>query len=171
MTTENDRIIVKREIFNGQGDLSMHEQAMREDKLVYEASHSKQSWSDDTDSCTFLSDMSKFLLQTPTAFSSDQFDILHLQVINPKFHPCVFVLSSPTSSGEGLLISSTYTCSFYYKYLHAWTYMKLSLNFTVTKGGNECTLKTFFLHHTTWFQNLHINCCKWCQSLSSAYCS
>lgn len=118
MTTENDRIIVKREIFNGQGDLSMHEQAMREDELVYDASHYKQSWSDDTYSCTFLSDMSKFLLQSPTAFSSDQFDILHLQVINPKFHQCIFVLSSPTSSGEGLLTSSSYTCSFYYKYLH-----------------------------------------------------
>lgn len=60
MTTENDRIIVKREIFNGQGDLSMYEQAMREDELVYDASHYKQSWSDDTYSCTFLSDTSKF---------------------------------------------------------------------------------------------------------------
>lgn len=93
MTTENDRIIVKRDIFNGQGDLSMHEQAMREDELVYDASQYKHSWSDDTDSCTFLSDMSKFLLQTPTAFSSDQFDILHLQVINPKFHPCILIFS------------------------------------------------------------------------------
>lgn len=43
MTTENDRIIVKRDIFNGQGDLSMHEQAMREDELVYDASQYKHS--------------------------------------------------------------------------------------------------------------------------------
>lgn len=96
MTTENDRIIVKRDIFNGQGDLSMHEQAMREDELVYDASQYKHSWSDDTDSCTFLSDMSKFLPQTPTAFSSDQFDILHLQVINPKFHPCILIFPQPS---------------------------------------------------------------------------
>lgn len=41
MTTENDRIIVKRDIFNGQGDLTMHEQAMREDELVYDASRYK----------------------------------------------------------------------------------------------------------------------------------
>ncbi|XP_058841791.1 forkhead box protein P2 isoform X7 [Acipenser ruthenus] len=81
MTTENDRIIVRRDIFNGQGDLSMHEQAMSGEELVYDASHYKHSWSDDTDSCTFLSDMSKFLLQTPTAFSSDQFDTLHLQAL------------------------------------------------------------------------------------------
>lgn len=90
MTTENDRIIVKRDIFNGQGDLSMHEQAMREDELVCDASQYKHSWSDDTDSCTFLSDMSKFLPQTPKAYSSDHFDILHLQVINCHFHPCIF---------------------------------------------------------------------------------
>lgn len=43
MTTENDRIIVKRDIFNGQGDLSMREQAMREDELVYDASQYKHS--------------------------------------------------------------------------------------------------------------------------------
>lgn len=87
MTTENDRIIVKRGIFNGQGDLSMHEQAMKGDRLVYDASQYKHSWSNDTDSCTFLRDMIKFLSQIPTAYSSDQFDTLHLQVINPKFHP------------------------------------------------------------------------------------
>lgn len=95
MTTENDRIIVKRGIFNGQGDLSMHEQAMREDEVVYDASQYKHSWSHVTDSCTFLSDMSKFVLQTPTAFSSDHFDILHLQVINPKFHACIFIPPPP----------------------------------------------------------------------------
>ena len=43
MTTENDRIIVKRGIFTGQGDLSMHAQAMREDELVYDASQYKHS--------------------------------------------------------------------------------------------------------------------------------
>jgi hypothetical protein len=43
MTTENDRIIVKRDIFNGQGDLSMHEEAMRGDGLVYDASQYKHS--------------------------------------------------------------------------------------------------------------------------------
>lgn len=43
MTTENDRIIVKRGIFNGQGDLSMHAQAMREDELVYDANQYKHS--------------------------------------------------------------------------------------------------------------------------------
>ncbi|GCB63249.1 hypothetical protein scyTo_0000129 [Scyliorhinus torazame] len=60
----------------------MHEQAMKGDQLVYDASQYKHSWSDDTDSCTFLRDMIKFLSQIPTAFSSDQFDILHLQVLS-----------------------------------------------------------------------------------------
>ena len=56
-------------------------------------------------SCTFPSDMSKFLPQTPTAFSSDQFDILHLQVINPKFHPCIFPFHIAWVIGFCLLVS------------------------------------------------------------------
>lgn len=42
MTTGNDRIIIPRDIFNGQGDLSMHEQAMRTGELVYDGTQYKQ---------------------------------------------------------------------------------------------------------------------------------
>lgn len=49
MTGENDRIIVRRDIFNGRGDLSMHGRAARGRGLVYDAGLYKHSQLGDTD--------------------------------------------------------------------------------------------------------------------------